>query len=48
MLKKDWGVFTTLVKEVLPDFEDKPVGKYDLEELRELWNRKEGSLLSRI
>lgn len=47
-MKKDWGVFTTIIKEILPNLEDKPVGRYDLEELKELWNTKEGNMIRKL
>ena len=47
-MKKDWGVFTSIIREILPNLEDKPVGRYDLEELKELWNTKEGNMIRKL
>lgn len=48
MLKKDWGALTNIIREILPNLEDKPVGRYDVEEMKELWNTKEGIMIRKV
>jgi hypothetical protein len=33
-LKKDWGVLTAAIKIILPELEERAVGRYDSEELK--------------
>jgi hypothetical protein len=30
MIKKDWGVLTTIIKQIFPNLEDKQMGSYDV------------------
>ena len=48
LLKKDWTSLTNIIREILPTLDDKPVGRYDIEEMKELWNTKEGIMIRKV
>lgn len=48
MLKKDWTALTNIIREILPNLEEKPLGRYDIEEMKELWNTKEGIMIRKV